>query len=77
MWRVSWADYRGWPDHSEQPHPAIQSEDFDTREAAEHHANAWRAEGWTACVAPAPQHVRRTRECLVEKAFNREWKLHP
>jgi hypothetical protein len=77
IWRCSWQDYRGWPRWHKQPHPAIQSQDFDTKEEAEAHAVYRRKRGMTACVAIAPAPRRRERRAPLPgaEAFNQTWKL--
>jgi hypothetical protein len=73
-WRCSWQDYRHWPQWHKQPHPLVEYEDFDTKEAAEKCARARRKSGLTVCVSmtPLPRPGRQPRK---RPAFNSEWKL--
>ena len=75
-WRASWQDYRHWPQWHKQPHPLVEYEDFDTKEAAEKCARARRKSGLTVCVSPTPP-PPRARRLRNDKAFNATWKLAP
>jgi len=60
MWRCSWQDYTHWrATDFEEPRPAVQFRDFETKALAELEQKLRRSLGMIVCVTSRVRHQRR------------------
>lgn len=70
-WRVSFADYRGWPAKFAAAHPPVRTIDYADQAAALLAVQSLRADGMTACLtrAPGKRAYRRRASLFTEASF--------